>query len=303
MMPMAPKRVLILGNMDKAGVRERIEALRPWFARRATVVGVLPAREPLPAWALEADLCVVMGGDGTLLSAARAVARRQGRTECPGGAGSRRGSRGPLPLVGVNLGKLGFLAEYSVGDLKACFDDVLAGRVRPLCRMMLEVRLRPRGGRAFSSVAANDVTLSAGPPFRMIDLLVGPARRPLWRYRGDGIVVATATGSTGYNLSIGGPVLEPELEAIIVSPMAPHSLSLRPIVLRAEAVVQITATRVNRGSAVIVDGQVSRTIGDGDTVEVRRSRSVMALVPHPDRTFFQTLSGKLHWGKSPHHGN
>jgi NAD+ kinase len=209
----------------------------------------------------------------------------------------------------VNMGKLGFLAEYTVGYLKAHLKALLAGVVPVIERIMLDVSVRSPGRRAFHCEAANDVTVAAGPPFRMIDLLVdvetpspsaaGP--RPMWRYRGDGIVAATSTGSTGYNLSAGGPILEPELEAIVVAPLAPHSLSLRPVVLRAESAVFITATRVNRGSAVIVDGQISRGIGDGDIVEVRRSRARMKLVPHPGRTFFQMLAGKLHWGKSPHH--
>jgi NAD+ kinase len=278
--------------MEKSGVRQKIAALRPWFARRAEVVAVLPARAPLPAKALDADLCIVMGGDGTLLSAARAVAARP-----PGRS---------LPLVGVNLGKLGFLAEYTVADLKARLEDILAGRIAPRRRIMLDVCLRPgdsRAGRSrpFRSVAANDVAIAAGPPFRMIDLLVAQSRRPLWRYRGDGIVVASPTGSTGYNLSLGGPILEPELEAIVVAPIAPHSLSLRPIVLRGEALIEVTASRVNRGSAVILDGQILRRLRDGDVVEVRRAEAMMELVPHPGRTFFQTLSDKLQWGKSPHH--
>ena len=106
---------------------------------------------------------------------------------------------------------------------------------------------------------------------------------------------------TGYNLSAGGPVLEPELDAMVISPVAGHSLSLRPVVLRGDAVVRVTACRVNAGSAVIEDGQVSCALRDGDIVEVRKSRAVMRLIPHPGVTFFQTLSNKLHWGHSPHH--
>ena len=284
LMPAKPaKRVLILGNMAKPGVRERLSGLRRWIARRAKVVGVYSARGPLPARALEADIAVVLGGDGTLLSAARAVAAR------------------PLPLVGVNLGKLGFLAEYTVADLKARFGDLLAGKVAPRTRIMLEACLLSRGRKPFRSVAANDVAISAGKPFRMIDLMVGQGRRTLWRYRGDGIVVATPTGSTGYSLSVGGPVLEPELEAMVVSPVAPHSLSVRPVVLRADAVVEVTATRVNPGSALTVDGQVWRPLRDGDTVQVRLSPAVMKLMPLPGRGFFGVLAGKLLWGKSPHH--
>jgi NAD+ kinase len=289
---MQAKSILIVGNMAKPGVREKIALLRPWFARRAKIAAILPARNPLPPKAIEADLCVAMGGDGTLLSAARMLARRAGLK--------------PMPLVGVNLGKLGFLAEYTVAELKKYFDDLLSGRIRARRRMMIEATLHPAGGarrksQPFASPAANDVSIAAGPPFRMIDLLVGQERRPLWQYRGDGIVISTPTGSTGYNLAIGGPIVAPELEAIVVSPMAPHTLSLRPIVLGGEEAVQVTAVRVNAGSAAIIDGQISRPLEDGDVVEVRRSPATLELLPHPGRTYFQTLSSKLHWGKSPHH--
>ncbi len=278
---MASKSILILGNMKKPGVAEQIEALRPWFLQRAKIVGVLPAMA-LPANLGHCDVCVVFGGDGTLLSAARAL------------AGSR------IPMMGVNMGKLGFLAEYSIEHLQQHLDEILDGAVAPAERMMLAVRITDCGQHSTSFVAANDVAIAAGAPFRMIDLDLNQDHRHIARYFGDGLVVATPTGSTGYNMSVGGPILEPSVDAMVVSPIANHSLSIRPIIVRGDKTVRITATRVNSGSAVIIDGQISSTLCDGAVIEVGKAPVGMFLLPHPGRTFFQTLASKLHWGQGPH---
>ena len=287
---MAERKILILGNMAKPGVAEQIDSLQGWFAEHATVLAVQEARGRTPPDAMSADLCIVFGGDGTLLSAARMLA----------GTG--------VPLLGVNMGKLGFLAEFNVEHMQKHLDAILAGRIPPTERMMLWASVHncrdenaagaPPG---FCSAAANDVAISAGPPFRMIDLLVAQGDNEIARYSGDGLVISTPSGSTGYNMSAGGPILEPTLDAVAITPVAPHSLSMRPIVVRSDRPIRITATRVNPGTAVIVDGQVSSALCDGQVVEVSRADVPMRLIPHPGRTFFQTLSSKLQWGRSPHH--
>jgi NAD+ kinase len=282
---MAGKKLLIIGNMSKPGVAEQVEALRAWFCKRVEIIGVLSAHESPPPQAVSADLCVVFGGDGTLLAAARAL------------AGSA------VPLLGVNMGKLGFLAEFDVEHMTRHLDDVLAGRVAPTERMMMEVRL-DRGGRGqFGSPVANDVTFAAGAPFRMINLDVARGAEEIARYPGDGLVVSTPTGSTAYNMSAGGPIMEPTLDAIAITPIAPHSLSMRPIVVRSDEVIRVTAVRVNAGSAVIVDGQISTPLCEGDTAEIRRAEKPMRLIPHPGRPFFDTLTSKLQWGRSPLDGH
>lgn len=281
---MSRPKIIILGNLAKEGVGEQIDALGDWFAERVDVLAVQDTREPPPPGAYQAQLCVVFGGDGTLLSAARTLA----------GAG--------VPMLGVNMGKLGFLAEYTVEHLQKHFEAILAGEVQPTHRTMLEVSLlEPDGASSFCSLAANDVAISAGPPFRMIDLLVQQGDQPIARYLGDGLVVATPTGSTGYNMSAGGPILEPTLDAIAITPIAPHSLSMRPIVARTDQPLRIGATRVNPGSAILVDGQISMPLKAGQTVAARRAAVALRIIPHPGRTFFGTLSSKLQWGRSPHH--
>jgi NAD+ kinase len=281
---MPDKKMLILGNMDKPGVAEQIDALLPWFGKQGEVLGVLPCgRDVAAAAAGGADLCIVFGGDGTLLAAARALA-----DHC-------------IPLLGVNMGKLGFLAEFNVEHMKKHLAAILAGQVPISERIMLCCRVLRDGAAAFASPVANDVAIAAGRPFRMIDLDVARGNEHVARYCGDGLVIATPTGSTGYNMSAGGPILEPGLQAVAITPVAPHSLSLRPITVHIALAIRITAVRVNSGSAVIVDGQVSAQLRDGDVVEVRRHERCLRIVSHPGRPFFHTLASKLQWGSSPHH--
>ena len=126
-------------------------------------------------------------------------------------------------------------------------------------------------------------------------------RGSLVAYGGDGIVISTPAGSTGYNLSAGGPILEPTLDAIAITPVAPHSLSMRPIVVRSDLPIFVTATRVNPGTAVSVDGQVTSGLCEGDVVEIRKAPWGLKFIPHPGRAFFETLTQKLKWAHSPHH--
>ncbi|MCY2926652.1 MAG: NAD(+)/NADH kinase [Planctomycetota bacterium] len=280
---MATKKVLILGNFAKAGVSEQIERLRPWLSQRVEIVAVARSDEPLPPQAARADLCIVFGGDGTLLAAARALAETG------------------VPLLGVNMGKLGFLAEYNVEHLQKHFDEILSGQVVPVRRQMLAVTLANCPSHKFQALALNDVAILAGAPFRMIDLDVAQDAEHIARYLGDGLVIATPTGSTGYNMSVGGPILTPELDAVVITPIAPHSLSFRPIVVPGDRTIRVVAKQVNTGSAVSIDGQRNFALCSGDTIEIRRADRAIRIIPHPGRGFFQTLTAKLQWGQSPHH--
>ncbi len=280
---MPKKRIIILANMAKAAAVEGVQALRDWLEQRVEVLAVLPANEPVPASTGPADLCVVFGGDGTLLAAARAVA-----------------STG-TPLLGVNVGKLGFLAEFSVEDLQKHFDGILAGNVEPIDRMMLDVSVTDCDKRVFNSLAANEVAISAGRPFRVIDLAVTQDDKHVAHYLCDGLVVSTATGSTAYNMSAGGPILEPTIDAIAITPVAPHALSMRPIVVRSDRTIRITATSVNPGTTVSIDGQLNTPLCEGNAVEVSRAETPARIISHPERSFFDTLTDKLHWARSPHH--
>lgn len=280
---MSDRKIIIVANMAKSGVSEQIESLRPWFAQRVELLPVVVAGDPVPAAAGEADLCIVFGGDGTQLAAARMLARLG------------------VPLLGVNMGKLGFLAEFDVEHMKRYVDDFLAGKLAAAERMMLEVRVTSSDVHGFQSPAANDVAIAAGRPFRMIDLLVTQGGHHVASYLGDGLVVSTPAGSTGYSLSAGGPILEPTLDAIVITPVAAHSLSIRPIVVHSTLPICVTAARVNPGTVVCVDGQVTSGLSDGDVVEISKAPWGLKFIPHPDRAFFDTLTRKLQWAHSPHH--
>lgn len=283
---MSDQLILIVANKAKAGVAEQIAALRPWFAQRQCQLQVIDTDQCLSDSARAARLCIVFGGDGTLLAAARCVAR----------AG--------IPIVGVNMGKLGFLADFNVEHMQKHLADILAGKVPPTERMMLHVTMPLADGREFTSLAANEVSIAAGSPFRMIELQVRAGAgegETIETYLGDGIVVSTPTGSTGYNLSAGGPVLEPTLEAMVITPIAPHSLTVRPIVIQGGTLIRIDARRLNPGSMLVIDGQVSLPLHEGHQVRISRADCNARIVPHPGRTFYQRLGEKLNWGQSPHH--
>jgi NAD+ kinase len=225
---------------------------------------------------------VIFGGDGTLLS----VARRLAATG--------------MTLLGVNMGKLGFLANFTIEDLRKYLDDIISGKVGVSERLMLSVSITD-SGEGFVSTAANDVSINSGEPFRMIDLDVAQGKQRIARYLGDGLVVATPTGSTGYSLSAGGPIMQPTVEAVVITPVAPHSLSLRPMVVTPEPPIRITATNVNPGTTMMIDGQEQKPLTEGETVEVSLAESPMKIVTHPELGYFGTLADKLHWGRSPHH--
>ena len=285
---MAKPCVLILGNLEKPGVSEQMESLRGWLNEQADVLAIQAHTHELPDGAAEAKLCIVFGGDGTLLSAGRDLAKHN------------------IPLLGVNMGKLGFLADFSVDDLKKHLTGVLAGQIAPVQRMMLSVTLWgcPKGQAreaVYKGLASNDVAIAAGDPFRMIDLHVHQGELHVSRYFGDGVVICTPTGSTGYNMSVGGPILQPSLEAMVISPIAPHTLSLRPMVLSPTPTLHVTASRVNEGTKMIIDGQIPHRLCDGQTVEIGRADVSMRIVPLPGHQYFQTLANKLNWGQSPHH--
>jgi NAD+ kinase len=217
------------------------------------------------------------------------VARAMGRTQ--------------VPMIGVNLGKLGFLAEFTVDELQSHFDEILSEPAWTREQMMLEVGVdRPTQSsesRAFSSWAMNDCVIQAGPPFRMIELAVYVDDTLLTSVAGDGLIIATPGGSTAHNMSAGGPILQPGLDAIVITPICPHALTFRPIAVEGDCTVRIVATGVNEGTTASVDGQISTLLRAGDTVVVRRSAEPVRLVRNRAYPPWHTLQTKLHWGSGP----
>jgi NAD+ kinase len=235
-----------------------------------------PARSK-EALAREADVIVVLGGDGTLLSIARRADAR-------------------VPILGVNMGELGFLTEVVEKEAMPMLARVVAGHYELDRRMTLAAKLL-RGGRPLRRLRAlNDVVITNGARARIIEFSVSVDGLPLTTYHADGVIVATPTGSTAYSLSVGGPVVEPTVQVLLLSPISPHTLSNRPVVLRPNAVVRITLAAHEDDALLTIDGQEVMPLEAGDVIEVRQSPAKVSLVRSPDRTYYDVLRSKLGWG-------
>jgi len=207
-------------------------------------------------------------------------------------------------VIGVNVGKLGFLAEFSVDELKDFFPRLIKGSAPTDKRMMLKCRvLSSDKGHTkkekFCSAAINDVFITAGPPFRMIELKILVDSQPLAGCVSDGLIISTPTGSTAYNLSAGGPIVSPKMDAMAITPICPHSLSFRPIVINANSTIEVLGVRVNEGTTISIDGQVSQRLSIDDVVKVQRQDSDFLIVNNPLRSQWDTLATKLSWAEKP----
>lgn len=280
-----PRRVLLLVNRDKSDAAPAAARVRAVIERHGVLVRELDAAlngEPIDD--THADLVVVLGGDGTLLTQ------------------SRRCIRLGAPMLGVNAGRLGFMAEFDVDALEAqgeaIFGDgpLTTSHAAPLLVSITSERgeTRPCG------LALNEAVITAGPPFRMIELClrIDGAAGP--RLSGDGLIVSTPLGSTAYNLSAGGPILSPGVPAWSVTPIAAHSLAFRPIIVPETTELEASLLRVNEGgSSVVLDGQVVAPVDAGDRVRIRRADERVRFVRNPQGNFWRTVIEKLHWAAAP----
>ncbi len=234
------------------------------------------AGEDIPA---QADLVIVLGGDGTLISVARLIAGRN------------------VPIVGVNLGRLGFLTEITRDELPEMLDRIFRGDYQVSERMMLDARIRRDGELVGEYKVLNDVVINKGALARIIDLETYVDGRHLSSYKADGLIVSTPTGSTGYSLAAGGPIIYPEINSLLISPICPHMLTNRPIIVWSRSVIEVKVKFEDDVVFFTADGQVGRKLIPGDRVEIRRSESRTRLVNSPHRDYFQVLRTKLSWGE------
>ena len=277
-------KLVIFGDPKKGDVGKAIAEFSKFAEGKAETIATGSIAECTSDVLKNADFAVVFGGDGTIISAARQL------SECS------------VPVVGVNLGKLGYLAEFSIEEVKEFFERIVAGQAKIEKRMMLSCGVSG-GGADFESAAINDVFISAGPPFSMIELRISVDGQPLASCISDGLVISTPTGSTAYNLSSGGPVLAGKMEAMVVTPLCPHSLSFRPIVINSDSVVEVAGVAVNEGTTVSVDGQISCRLLTDNVVKVRRHGGEFLVVNNPVRTQWDTLATKLGWAEKPKYKN
>jgi NAD+ kinase len=228
----------------------------------------------------QADLVVVLGGDGTLLSVARLF--------CKSG----------IPILGVNLGSLGFLTEITVEELYPVLEHCLNGKQRISQRMMLEVSVIREGKKIEKGHVLNEIVINKGALARIVDLETKINRNFLTTFKADGLIVSTPTGSTGYSLSAGGPIIHPQMSCLVITPICPHTLTNRPIVVTDDSLICITVTSsFDEKVYLTLDGQVGCELQEGDSVKVHKASTTTALVVSRKRDYFEVIRTKLKWGE------
>ena len=225
------------------------------------------------------NLIVVLGGDGTLISVARKV-------------GDLR-----TPILGVNLGSLGFLTEITLQEIFPVLELVVRGDFTVSSRMMLDAVVRREGREVGRYRVLNDVVINKGALARIIDMEASVDDVYLTTFKADGLIISTPTGSTGYNLAAGGPIIYPDLDCLVMAPICPHMLTNRPIIVSDKAIIRVEVKFQDQDVVFTADGQVGMPLQGGDVVEVRRSRSCTLLVKSPTKDYFQVLRTKLRWGE------
>ncbi len=227
----------------------------------------------------ESQAVVVLGGDGTLLHIA-----------------SKAYQLG-IPLLGINLGGLGFLTEVHTDEMEKALEEMLSGTFELDERMMLAITLNRNGENPKTYYALNEAVITKGALAKMITLPTWAGNSFLTVYRGDGLIISTATGSTGYNLSAGGPILHPAIEAFVLTPICPFALSARPLLLSVDRNISIRIDCEPEEISLVIDGQIGHSLREGDRIEIKRAEGYLKLIKSPTRDYFSILREKLGWTK------
>jgi NAD+ kinase len=277
-MKTTPKpKVVLLADGSREALREQAEAHRATISRECEIVAeVFDLDGPFDA--AGAELAVVLGGDGSILRAARLMGQRQ------------------LPVLGVNLGKLGFLADVRPEQLEAALAEIRAGKHRVGRHVMLECSLLLNGRAERTELCLNEIAVLAGPPFKMLDVQLYVDGEWVTTYSCDGLIVSTPVGSTAHSLSAGGPILRKELPAVVISPISPHTLTNRPVVDSADRKYELMVPAPNTGTTLVVDGRAIAQLVPEHRVQIVKSPAAFQLVEVAGHTYYRTLREKLGWG-------
>ncbi len=276
-------RVVILGNGSKVGVDEQAKVLADAIEDRndkIELVGVdVSADSDLSL--LKADLALVLGGDGTVLHTAR-----------------RMGDH-PTPVLGINLGRLGFLAELAPAAFLDRIGDLADRRFTIENLMTLSCTLAPKSGPARVFRGLNDVVLRAAPIFRLLDISLRIDGESVMTYRGDGVILATPVGSTAHSLSAGGPIVPPDAHLFVITPICPHTLTQRPLVDGTHKTYELAPRAEGAATELVIDGQVQVSVEAGDRILIRRGNTPFPMARLAGHSFYRTLRDKLGWGVEP----
>ncbi len=272
-------RAVILGSGDRRPkVLTQVESLRPVIEQYVDiVVEEFNFDDNFDLENHPADFAIVLGGDGSILRSAKFMGKRQ------------------LPVLGVNLGKLGFLADVQADELATALGCLKAGDFQFVDHLMMRCRIEKDGTVIHDQLGLNELAILSGPPFSMqyIDLYVDGQLAT--SYACDGLIISTPVGSTAHNLSAGGPILRKNLEAFVISPINPHTLTVRPVVDRADRIYELVARQHSPTTSAVLDGQVLETLNDSHRVRVEQAESVFQLIEVKGQGYYQTLREKLGW--------
>lgn len=279
-----PLKLIVVARDQSTSVQEYWSGIRDFLRGRSDVEVVGAAvTEDLELDDLQADLLVVLGGDGAILRACRQLKQQQ------------------IPIVGVNLGRLGFLADLSPEEFEQRIDQFVRREYRVVEHLMFECRhIRP-DGCVDVNLGLNEVALLAGASMSMLSIHLQINEEDVTTYSCDGLIVSTPVGSTAHSLSAGGPILRQDLRAFVVTPVCAHTLSNRPIVDGADSVYRLRMPKVPEGVQVVIDGQIKRDFSAGDVIEVRQAPVTFKLARLPDVHFYSSLRRKLGWGGQPYY--
>lgn len=273
--------VLILGDKTKDKVSPLAVAAETLLADKNVKVTV-DLKATYKTIESKPDLVIVIGGDGAILATSHRLQRRR------------------VPVLGVNVGRVGFLSAVSPSRLEDVLNDLFDDKYRVEHRALMAFSVKRKGEIVLDSHVLNEIVVTRLPSEPMMSIELVDERRPVCSYFGDGLIVSTATGSTAYNLSAGGPILEPSLEALVIQPLAPHTLAMRPLVLRSDRQFSL---RINSAGTLNSDGHLESNLQPGDRVRIGPSRRTLQLIVDPKNRFYSRLRSKLHWGESSVSGN
>ena len=289
------KHIGVIVNIKKPLALSELTLLTQYLETRAMKLVIpeelkhyVPAPDkivPLPQLHEHCDLIVVMGGDGTLLW------------------GARVGAYGNKPILGVNLGTLGFMVNTSIQELYPQLEKVLQGNYHMEERILLcaelyhsRVSIEKNEAPYWTHYALNDAVISRETLARMLHLRIYINKESVTEYRADGLIISTPTGSTAHSLSAGGPIVYPTLDALIITPICPHTMSNRPLLINGSDLIEVEVLSPNKNTHLTLDGQEGIRINNHDIIHIQKAKDTVHLVTNPSRTYFQVLHTKLHWG-------
>lgn len=277
------KKILVLGDLNKKKIFDTISGLKPWLEKHV-VAEVVDLSKEKRIEKPGAEIAVVFGGDGAILSTCRGLGRNQ------------------IPIIGVHMGRFGFLAELMERNVCASLEKIFTGNYQIRKRMLLLCRVERAGKIVNESTGINDGVISRSSLSRLISIKLNINGEDVATYRADGLIISTPLGSTAHSLSAGGPLLTPDLNAFIIVPICPHTLTNRPLVVSGDVAIEMEILSQLSGTGFTVDGQVFTELEMGDKIKVKKSDIEVQMIDTGTRTFYGVLREKLNWGGQPNYG-